>query len=158
MTQKSHNQSYFRRVVLLWGIFWTISLPFFHIHPEADHHHGEVGHQHGGIAHTVFSTDLGCEYTVTAHDRVSEDSRHQYLHPTQPTHAFDHPEIEFTLLSEPTDRSLDRSGVTGSALPEIAIAPPQQTLSQAFLSPLILPVAQYVVTGAPPRAPPVLSV
>ena len=33
-------------------------VPFFHIHPEADHHHGDASHVHGGTVHTVFSPDL----------------------------------------------------------------------------------------------------
>lgn len=153
-----NKQSYLRKVTLLWVILWMIAIPLVHIHPETDHHHGDAGHIHGGIAHTVFSADLECEYAATIHAQVPEDRVHPHLQATGPNHAFNHPEIEFTLLSEPTDRSLDRLGVTGSALPETAIGPPQQTLSQAFLSPLILPAAQCVVTGAPPRAPPALSV
>lgn len=157
MSQPSTKPSYFRRAILLWGILWTVSLPLFHIHPEADHHHGELGHHHGGLAHTVFSSDLGCEYGTGVHNQVPEDGGYHYLHSTEPHHAFNHAEIEFTLLSESTDRSLDKSTVIGSALPEIAIPRQRPILSQVLQS-LLLPPAQCVITGTPLRGPPFLSV
>lgn len=158
MSERSSKPSYLRSLVLFWGILWTVSLPLFHIHPEADHHHDEPGHHHGGIAHTVFSSDLGCEYTATAHDQVPEDSDHHYLHSTEPHHAFNHPEIEFALLSEPTDRSLDKLTFAGSALPEVAIALARHLLPTAFPPTLVLSASQCVITGTSPRAPPILSV
>lgn len=158
ISQPSSKPSYFRRVVLLWGILWTVSLPLFHIHPEADHYHGEPGHHHGGIAHTVFSSDLGCEYAAMVHNQVPGDSGYHSLHSTAPHHAFNHAEIDFALLSEPPDRSLDKSTVTGAALPEIAIEHQQPVLSQTFRSLLVLPTAQCVITATPPRGPPFLSV
>src|SRR5581483_2001304 len=158
MAPPSNKPSQFQKTVLLWAILWMLSLPFFHVHPEADHRHGEPGHQHGGIAHTVFSQDLGCEYAAHVHDQVPEDSGHRYLHSTQPQHAFNHPEIEFALLSEPTDHSVDKPTLAGSALADIPVALPPPCPTRVFNSSLVLPAAQCVVAGTSPRAPPLLSI
>lgn len=89
-----------RLVVLTWASLWLVAVPLFHIHPEADHHHGEVGHVHGGTAHTVMSPDLDCE--VEGHGQLAADSQDHVTTVSGVSHR--HLEIEFSLLTDSTDR------------------------------------------------------
>jgi len=69
MRLKHGNASWFRLAVLMWASLWVLAVPLVHIHPEADHRHGASDHVHGGTVHTVFSTDLVCEFS--GHDHAS---------------------------------------------------------------------------------------
>ena len=120
MRQIYDKPSCYRVLVLAWASIWMLMVPFFHVHPEADHHHGDASHVHGGTIHTVFSPDLECEYTETVHDSTCPEAAHQHLQArAHPGHAFNHPEIEFSLLTVPIDRPLPKPGITVAELPVV---------------------------------------
>lgn len=62
MQAKRKTLSWLRLAVLVWTSVWMLTVPLFHIHPEADHRHGEAEHVHGGIVHMAWSPDLDCEF------------------------------------------------------------------------------------------------
>ena len=89
-----------RTMVLVWAMTWTIMVPLFHVHPEADHRHGQDNHVHGGTVHTVFSQDLSCEFSVYNHASVAGHESHCPLHLiAQPPHGSEHLTIDFVLAS-----------------------------------------------------------
>ena len=130
-------------------------LPLFHVHPEADHRHGNASHVHGGTVHSVFSPDLECEYTDEAHDRTCPEAAHHHLHALAHSgHAFNHPEIEFSLLTVPIDRPLPKPGITVSGLPVVESTTVQQTVAVASLQPGTSDTILFLSTALPLRAPP----
>jgi hypothetical protein len=130
-------------------------VPFFHIHPEADHHHGDANHDHGGTIHTVFSQDLECEYTKTVHDSTCPEAAHQHLQaPAHPGHAVNHHEIEFSLLTAPIDRLLPKPGIMVAGLPAAENLTVQRTVVVASLQPRASPTILFLSTTLPLRAPP----
>ena len=134
-------------------------LPFFHIHPEADHRHGDTGHVHGGTIHTVFSPDLDCEYQQDLHDSTCPDSAHQHLQArAQSSHALNHPEIEFSLLTVPIDRPIPKPGVTIFGLLAVEYPADQQALTVASFQPGTSHAILFLSTALPLRAPPFQSV
>jgi len=101
------NVSWPRLMILAWVTAWTLAVPLFHIHPEADHRHGQPGHIHSGLSHTVFSSDLPCEYA--SREGLAATSQHdvsrQPFQVGQSRHSLDHSEIAFSLLTSSRDRS-----------------------------------------------------
>lgn len=133
-------------------------VPFFHVHPEADHHHGDASHVHGGTIHTVFSPDLECEYTKEVHGPTCPEVAHQHLQARAHSgHVFDHPEIALSLLTAPVDRSLPKPGVSGSGLPVVERTTAQHAIAVASLEPDTSHTVQFLSTALPLRAPPFLS-
>jgi len=98
------NVSWPRPLILAWLAAWMLAVPLVHVHPEADHHHGQPGHVHGAVAHTVFSSDLPCEYGSDRGSPVVGQS----------THVFDHPEVAFFLLTSSPDRSSGKPVFAGT--------------------------------------------
>ncbi len=136
-------------------------VPFFHVHPEADHHHGEEGHVHGGTIHTVFSPDLECEYEDDVHDSTCPDTAHQHLQARAHSgHALNHPEIEFSLLNVPIDRPLPKPRMTVFELPVIEHIADQRAVAVAvaLLQPGPSHTILFLSTALPLRAPPSRSV
>lgn len=89
-----------RTMILVWAMTWTIMVPLFHVHPEADHRHGDPSHVHGGTVHTVFSPDLNCEFSVYDHSSVADDESRCPLHLiAQFPHGSEHLEINVVLAS-----------------------------------------------------------
>jgi hypothetical protein len=130
-------------------------VPFFHVHPEADHHHGDASHVHGGTIHTVFSPDLECEYQDAVHDSTCPEAAHQHLQaPTHSGHALNHPEIEFSLLTAPVDRPLPKPGVTVAELPVVGHTTAQRAVAVASLQPGSSQAILFLSTTLPLRAPP----
>ena len=142
-------------VIAAWVILWMLMVPLFHVHPEVDHRHGYAGHVHGGTVHTVLSPDLACEYTARVHDETCLEAAHQHLQAsTHSGHAFNHPEIEFSLLSVPIDRPVAKPGITVSGLPVIESTTVQRAVSSASSQPVISPAVLFLSTALPLRAPP----
>lgn len=130
-------------------------VPFFHVHPEADHHHGDASHVHGGTVHSVFSQDLECEYTDDIHDPTCPEAAHQHLHALAHSgHAFNHPEIEFSLLTVPIDRPLPKPGMTVWGLPAVATTTVQRGVAIASFPPGTSHTILFLSTALPLRAPP----
>ena len=85
---------------MFWLITWLLVFPFFHVHPEADHHHVDPGHVHGSTVHTVFSPDPNCEVSAFDHASVPGKESPCLLHlVAHPSHGFEQPEIDFVLAS-----------------------------------------------------------
>ena len=142
----------------MWVSIWMLIVPFFHVHPEADHHHGDAGHVHGGTVHTVFSPDLECEYTETVHDPSCPEAAHQDLQArAHPSHVLNHPEIEFSLLTAPIDRPLPKPGITVAELPAAEKITAQRAVVVASLQPGVSQTIRFLSTTLPLRAPPSLS-
>jgi hypothetical protein len=137
-----------------------LMVPFFHVHPEADHRHGDANHIHGGTIHTVFSPDLECEYQNDVHDYDVHDSScpeaaHQHLQARAHSgHAFNHPEIEYSLLTVSIDRPLPKSGITVSGLPVVERTASQRALAVASLQPDTSQALLFLSAALPLRAPP----
>ena len=134
-------------------------VPFFHVHPEADHRHGEASHVHGGTIHTVFSPDIECEYQDDVHDSTCPEAAHQHLQDRAHfSHAPNHPEIQFLLLTISIDRPLPKPGMTVSELPVVERLAAQRALAVASLQPGISHSILFLSTALPLRAPPSQSV
>jgi hypothetical protein len=130
-------------------------VPFFHIHPEADHHHGDASHVHGGTVHTVFSPDLDCEYTDDVHDLTCPEAAHQHLQArVHSGHPVNHPEIEFSLLTVPVDRPLPKPGIAVAGLPVAENLTAQRAVVVASLQPGASQTLLFLSTTLPLRAPP----
>lgn len=155
MRQIGDKPSCSRLLVLVWASIWMLIVPFFHVHPEADHHHGDASHVHGGILHTVFSPDLECGYTDDIHDLSCPESAHHHLQArAHPGHAVNHPEIEFSLLTVPVDRPLPKLGITVAELPVVERAAAQRAVVVASLHPGAPQTILFLSTTLPLRAPP----
>jgi hypothetical protein len=133
-------------------------VPLFHVHPEADHRHGDANHVHGGTIHTVFSEDLECEYQDDVHDQTCPEATHQ--HPQALAHfghSFNHPEIQFSLLTVSIDRPLPKSGITASGLPVVERTAAQRALAVTSLQPDTSQALLFLSATVPLRAPPIQS-
>jgi hypothetical protein len=145
-------------LVLVWGSIWMLIVPFFHVHPEADHHHGDASHVHGGTVHTVFSPDLECEFTETVHDSTCPESAHQHLQANAHFgHALNHAELDFSLLPVPIDRPLPKPGIIVAEFPSDGSTMTDQAIVVAALQPDTPPNIVFLSTALPLRAPPVQS-
>jgi len=154
----SSNVASFRLVVLVWASLWMLIVPFFHVHPEADHHHGDASHVHGGTIHTVFSQDLECEYEDDVHDSACPDAGHQHLQALAHSgHVLNHPEIEFSLLTVSIDRPLPKPGKTVFGLPVIEHTADQRAVAGALLQPGPSHTILFLSSALPLRAPPFQS-
>ncbi len=148
-----------RTVIPAWLMLWMVAVPLVHVHPEADHRHGNSGHIHGGTIHTVLSPDLECEYAARVHDETCPEAAHQHLQAsTHSGHTFNHPEIEFSLLSALIDRLVAKPGITVSGLPVVESTTVQRAVSTASSLPVISPTVLFLSTGLPLRAPPFPSI
>jgi hypothetical protein len=142
-------------LILVWASIWMLIVPFFHVHPDADHHHGDASHVHGGTVHSVFSPDLECEYTKTIHDPTCPEAVHQHLQArAHPGHVLNHPEIAFSLLTAPIDRPLPKPGITVAGLPVAENLTAQRAVVVASLQPRASPTILFLSTTRPLRAPP----
>ena len=132
-------------------------VPLFHVHPEADHRHGDASHVHGGTIHTVFSPDIECEYTKIVHDPTCPKAAHQHLQVRAHSgHALNHPEIEFSLLTVPIDRSLSKPRMTVSELPVVERLAAQRAVAVASLQPNPSLTNLFLTTSLSSRAPPLV--
>jgi hypothetical protein len=132
-----------------------LMVPFFHVHPDADHPHEDDPHVHSGTIHTIFSPDLECEYTKTVHDSTCPEAAHQHLQVRGHSgHVLNHPEIEFSLLTAPIDRPLPKQGITVSVLPVVERTAAQRAVVVASLQPGASQAILFLSSTLPLRAPP----
>ncbi len=141
-----------RKAVLLWVMLWMVAIPLVHVHPETDHHHGDIGHTHGGTTHTVFSSDLPCEYV--AHHSSSPTT---IAVVTRAAHDMDHPEIGFSLAVS-GDRHLGKAALTEALSSSAQDLFPQLTGSTRSDPFLRSPQSILLLTNRSSRAPPRLFV
>ena len=155
MRQICDKQSWSRVVILVWASLWMLMVPLFHVHPEADHHHGDANHVHGGTVHTVFSSDLECEYAEIVHDPTCPEAEYQHLQArAHPGHAVNHPEIEFSLLTVPVDRPLPKLGIAIAEFPVVERTTAQRAVVVASLHSGTPQTILFLSTTLPLRAPP----
>ncbi len=147
-------------MIFVWAIAWTIMVPLFHVHPEADHHHGEAGHVHSAAVHTVFSPDLDGEFDNGQHTTGGfRHSTPSHVAVTgHPSHASEYAELGFSFLSDLTDRKLPKPLFLHVLVVEsgaiVAFAPtPSIAQRNAFTSPHL-----FFTRDIPSRAPPSLLV
>ncbi len=145
------------RLLRVWLILWVVTLPFIHIHPEADHAHGMQGHLHGGTFHTVLSGTPICAYHDHQHhhDSFSSGETFGVTHTSShQSHGFEHSMYGFSVLNASIDCQWEKSeflndGVVIYALDVFCVSMPDVSLRKSLFS--ILP------ENFSPRAPPVLS-
>lgn len=142
----------------VWLVVWVMTLPFVHIHPEADHAHGMPGHMHGGTFHTVLSSTPICAY---------ED--HHHPHSFAPGEAFgtphssSHPGLEhftwsFSVLAPSIDCGSEKVECPqDSLLTDARTSSGVSSVSHANIS-LQKRLPDIFSTARSPRGPPVLSV
>jgi hypothetical protein len=103
----------------------------------------------------VFSQDLECEYRDDVHDPTCPEAAHQHLHALAHSgHAFNHPEIEFSLLTVPIDRPLPKPGMAVLGLPAVANTMVQRGVAVASFPPGTSQTILFLSTALPLRAPP----
>jgi hypothetical protein len=148
-----------RLLILAWLTSWLLAVPLFHIHPETDHQHGQAGHVHSGLLHTVFSSDLPCEYASGEGQAATpqHDVSRQPFQVGQSRHSLDHSEIAFSLLTSSGDRSGGKPIVVAASTwgteGDIVLFPSAfNDLSADTSHPSVLLSAELSA-----RAPPVLS-
>jgi hypothetical protein len=150
------NMAWSRVVVLVWASLWMLAVPLVHIHPEADHRHGAADHNHGGTVHTVFSQDLPCEFSTYNHASVADEESRCPLHLiAQPTHGFEHFEIDFVLASSAEPRV--GKGTTLDVAAHFSHAPPPTRL-HAVWQPQPRPSLTnlFLTSSLSSRAPPLV--
>ncbi len=143
---------------MAWLTTWMLVVPFFHIHPEADHHHGDASHVHSGTIHTVFSADFECEFTETVHDSTCPEAAHHHLQTSALFgHALNHAELDFSLLTVPIDRLQPKPGIVIAEFPSDKSTTTDQAIVVAALHPDTPQNMVFLSTALPLRAPPFQS-
>ena len=160
MPQMLSNVLWTRPVILAWLTVWMLAVPLVHVHPEADHHHGQPGHTHGGITHTVISSDLPCEYGHGSEgiDASPADADGHSSIVGQSAHAFDHPEMGFSLLTSSPDRNSgkpDLAQVAPLAVENDCVHRPSVCTAEPSVEPL---VSVLLSANLSSRAPPLSAV
>lgn len=84
-----------KTLLRIWLVFWVLTLPLIHIHPEADHAHGASDHVHGGTYHSILVNT-----PVHAHQDHSQEEHHHdgffFLGDvSQAPHSHSHPPYDF---------------------------------------------------------------
>jgi len=149
-----------RTILVAWLTVWMVAVPLVHVHPEVDHRHGEPGHAHGGIPHTVFSSDLPCEYGSNDGRAESSPAKTGVLGPVvgQASHVFDHPEVGFSLLTSSPDRNSGKPALAQVA-PLVAGDGCVRQASVFAAKPSVEPLASVILSAnLSSRAPPLPAV
>jgi hypothetical protein len=149
-----------RLVILAWLTVGMLAVPLVHVHPEADHRHGQASHTHGGVLHTVISSDLPCEYGYDAEGTAAPPRDADGHSPVvgQSAHAFDHPEIGFSLLTSSPDRNSGKPALAQVA-PLVAEDGCVHRASVFAAEPSVEPLASVILSAnLSSRAPPLSAV
>lgn len=147
-----------RILTVFWLTTWMLVVPFFHVHPEVDHHHGDVSHAHGGTIHTVFSPDLKCEFTETIHHSTCPEAAHEHLQTNAHFgHALNQAELDFSLLTVPIDPPQPKLGIIIAEFPPDGSTTTDQAIVVVALQPDTPPNIVFLSTALPLRAPPAHS-
>ncbi len=147
----------------VWLILWVVILPWFHIHPEADHAHGMPGHVHGGTYHTIVTNTPICAYEDHRHLHDSFSQGEPSGTPDSsphPPHGLEHSTYSFSVLNSSIDPILEDSA--SYSIYDALVAcetdtPSLSVVSALDLSPLATPFS-IVINTLSPRAPPILFV
>ena len=139
-----------RVVVLMWLIFWVITVPLFHIHvPDAIN--GPVSLD-GGLPHTVFSPDLPGEYSQFL---PSRDHRSGVLDVSQDR--LNYPELGFVVLNN-TLKSFTKAHSAGQPAAFNSAASNTPAICSRSVSALRDDSRPVLYERPPPaRAPPISS-
>lgn len=157
MLHRHPKMTWVRTVALTWLTAWMLVVPLVHVHPEADHRHDAPGHIHHGIVHTVFSSDLSCEY-VALYDVDSPGNASTSIDLIGPSaHALNHPEFGFSLaLSE--DYPFGKPAPIDTVSSTWQTEPEALTSSSVPILPLASPPCLFLSTSLSSRAPPFSSI
>lgn len=146
-----------RIAVLLWASLWMLAIPLFHVHPAVNHRHGGAVHAYGVTVHTVLSSDLDGEFddhhdvdpSEVGASRVSLFDHH--------SHSWDqHPEIDFSLLNESSERKAFKPLFTSAlALEPSPVSRIDRHVRRETPS-IPVRVSRIFVHHIPSRAPPIL--
>lgn len=142
-----------RIVLRAWMSLWMLIVPLVHIHPEADHHHGASDHLHGGTVHTVFSTDLTCEFSVYDHALVADESGCPLHLIAQPSHGLVHQEIDF-VLAVSAEPQIGKGTASEIAAHSFRVSPPAKPQAVWRPQPQPSPRIILLTTSLSSRAPP----
>jgi len=143
-----------RIVLLAWVSLWMLVAPLVHIHPEADHRHGTTDHVHGGMVHTVFSTDLTCEFSAHDHASVADNESLCPLHLlTLVPHGLEHLEIDLVFASSSESQS-GKSTALDVAARFFHANPPTKSHAVWQPQPSPSPTIVLLETSLSSRAPP----
>ena len=145
-----------RTMILVWAMTWTIMVPLFHVHPEADHRHGDPSHVHGGTVHTVFSPDLNCEFSVYNHATVADGESRCPLHLiAQFPHGAEHLEINVVLASS-AEPQVGKGTALDVAAQFVHANPPVRTHAAWQPRPRPSLTNLFLTTSLSSRAPPLV--
>lgn len=149
-----------RTILVAWLAAWMLAVPLAHVHPEADHHHGQPGHTHGGITHTVISSDLPCEYGYGVEGTAASPGDADGHSPVvgQSAHAFDHPEVGFSLLTSSPDRDTGKRALVSLVLWDAEGALIRLPRAFAAAHTAESPTSVILSASLSPRAPPLSAI
>jgi len=143
-----------RKILRVWLTIWMLAVPLVHVHPEADHRHGALDHVHGGTVHSVFSSDLPCEFIAYDHASLASGEAHCPLHLiAQPVHAFEHLEIDFVLASS-TPTQAGKAVISDALVGSNESGPSRSPRSLAQAAPFAVPTFLVLAASLSSRAPP----
>lgn len=147
----------------VWLVFWVVTLPLVHIHPEADHAHGMSGHVHGGTYHTDFASTPICAYQDHRHHHDSFSQGEPFGtpdSPSHPPHGLEHSTYSFSVLNSSIDPNLEGSASYSICDALVASEADTPSLSAVFALDISPPVTPFLISTntLSPRGPPILSV
>ncbi|MEE8125490.1 MAG: hypothetical protein V3T42_06750 [Nitrospirales bacterium] len=145
----------------VWLIFWVITLPLIHIHPEADHAHGMSGHVHGGTYHSILLSTPICAYQDHPHHHDSfspGDTFGPSESPSHPPHGFEHATYSFSIIKPSIDLESEKSEFQNDGVVTYNV----ESLNVPYVSKPDVSVRKRLFSILPktlsPRAPPVLTI
>jgi len=132
-----------------------LAIPLFHVHPAVNHRHGGSVHHYGVTVHTVLSSDLDGEFDDHGDIDPSQVSASHVSLFDHHSHSFDqHPQVEFSLLNDSTERKDFKPFYTDAFTIDTRFA--LSTHSQVRVKPASIPSSDFTifVHRIPSRAPP----
>lgn len=154
MRLKAERLRFMSGLLYVWMSLWVLVVPMVHVHPDADHQHGSGHHSHGGTVHTVFSSDLDCEFEdshAAGETTGSSSSLIEAAH--HPGHDLEHLEVAIVLGSSPKPFGEDGTLLDDAVLScehdrSIHVQSGRRTWSPPVRA------GTALVTASSPRAPP----
>ena len=155
MKKVGERLGWLRIAVLLWASLWMLAIPLFHVHPAVNHRHGGAVHAYGVTVHTVLSVDLDGEFDDHHDVDPSEESASRLSLFDHHSHSWDqHPEIEFSLLNESSERKAFKPFFTSALALETSPISRIDTQVRTEAPALPVRVFRIFVHHLPSRAPP----
>ena len=154
MPQICDKPSYSRLLVLVWVSIWMLTVRT-RAHPERQiivmGMCESCAWRHSSCC--FLPGPSRCEYKGDVHDPACPNSMHYFKFGSF-SHAFNHPEISFSLLTVPIDRPLSKSGILVSGLPCCRESIGSFARSCCSLQPNASHAILFLSTALPLRAPP----